>query len=449
VPQNDTIVVVDDDSVFRLVAEAALSNEGYAVRSFESCEACLASTCSPSAVLLDLGLAGLSGRDAVVAIMRWAPAAPVVVISASSAPRIIADVTAAGAYDYIVKPATPKRLATTVRNAVERFHMARVRDSGGLGDVDSPIIGRSRAMRRLTQSIAQVAASDVSVLISGESGTGKELVARRIHALSPRRDGPFVEVNCAAIPDALGESHMFGHEKGAFTGATARHLGMFERASGGTLFLDEIAELSPALQSKVLRVLQEHRLQRVGGTETVSIDFRVLAATHKRLRKEVDARRFREDLFFRLVVFEIEVPPLRKRDGDIGVLVDHFARSLGPTVVGRHIGLSPESLSILESHAWPGNVRQLQNALIRGMVNATGELVLPSDLPSWITARETAFGSIRPAPAAALVFPDDMSLAEIERLAIQQAVERAAGNVSQAARSLGISRSTLYRKMRD
>jgi two-component system, NtrC family, response regulator HydG len=308
-------------------------------------------------------------------------------------------------------------------------------------------VGRSPAMRDLAWQVQQVASKDVNVLVVGESGSGKELVARTIHTLSARGHSRFVALNCAAIPETLQDTELFGHERGSFTGAAARHRGRFEQAEGGTLFLDEVAELSPSVQSKLLRVLQERTVRRVGGgPDELPVDFRLIAASHRSLWREVQEGRFREDLYFRLVVYELEVPPLRDRTGDIPMLAASFVESFGSSLLGRVPRISSEAMEVLVAYEWPGNVRQLQNVIQRALIACSDGVILANDLPRSLL--DTRRAQADEDPPADLDFGAGMTLAEVEHRAIECALRRAHGNVSVAARELGIARTTLYRKLR-
>jgi transcriptional regulator with GAF, ATPase, and Fis domain len=305
------------------------------------------------------------------------------------------------------------------------------------------IIGRSPALREALERAAKVAAVETTVLITGESGTGKELIARAIHRTSPRAEGPFVAINCAALPDTLLESELFGHDRGAFTGADRQKPGRFEQAAGGTLFLDEVAELSPGVQAKLLRVLQEREFQRVGGTATLRADVRLIAASNRDLAREVALGRFREDLFYRLNVFAVHLPPLRERGEDVLLLADHFARSLGARMGKGDPGLSRDAREAILAHAWPGNIRELQNAVERALIVSDGGLITAAQLA--IPARTPS----RPQPPAPLPASADAEpLADVERRLVQNALERAKGNKSQAAAMLGITRSQLYTRLK-
>ena len=385
---------------------------------------------------------------------------PVLLLVRGSEEEQVSAALGSGADDYLEDPVVEAKLRLTVRNAIRLRDLAmrvatleRETGTGGYGD----IVGRSAPMRRLFTQLDRVAPSDVTVLIQGESGTGKELVAQALHARSGRR-GTFVALNCAAIPETLQESELFGHEKGAFTGAAARSIGKFEQAHRGTLFLDEVAELSPATQAKLLRVLQQRSFQRVGGSEVVEVDIRLLAATHRDLPAEVSAGRFREDLYFRLAVLELRIPPLREREGDVVLLAHQFlAAADRGGQAERSFGL--DALEALVTYDWPGNVRELQNAVERAAVMAPGEMILLADLPERIRASVADLPPSSSAEAAdehgsaarvmaGLTIPAGVTLEALERLAIEEAFRRTGGNISQMSRELGIGRTALYRKLK-
>ena len=313
------------------------------------------------------------------------PLLPVVILTADSTANSAVAAMQLGAYDYLVKPIDRTKLLTTIKNAVERYQMAlRVAQLERETSVQPfpGLIGNSPVLREMLRQVTRVAASDITVLVHGESGTGKELVAKAIHSFSGRSRGSFVPLNCAAIPEALQESELFGHEKGAFTGASNRRLGRFEQADQGTLFLDEVAELSLALQVKLLRVLQERSFNRLGSSIEIRSDFRLVAASHKNLSEEVKAGRFREDLFFRLAVFELDVPPLRERRGDITMIAHHFLNEFTQSAESGLKRLSPSAAQLLERYDWPGNVRELQNYMHRASVTSSTETVEVNDLPA-------------------------------------------------------------------
>jgi DNA-binding NtrC family response regulator len=363
----------------------------------------------------------------------------------------------AGAYDYVTKPLDRDRLLLAVHRANERrellSNVRRLESALTERSVLGSIVGKSPPMRELAQQVQRVLESDVAVCIFGESGTGKELVARAIHNGSARRRGPFVAINCAGIPESLQESELFGHERGAFTGATQMRRGCFEQANGGTLLLDELGEMSLQTQASLLRTLQEKTIRRVGGSSESPIDVRIVCATHRDLRAEVEAGRFREDLYFRLVVYPISLPSLRNRLEDIPTLVGHFLRSLSKDI-GREVhSISPEALEALGRHHWPGNVRELQNVVHRSLLACRGDEITLSDLPPDI--RELALPAILPSVAvngngARYHEPteeDIVPLRELERRAIQRALRATHGSVGRAAKLLGIGRATLYRRI--
>ncbi len=458
-----TVVVVDDDPDIQDLAELWLSEAGYGVERFMDGQSFLKGMARllPDAVLLDLNMPGLSGGDTMERLRRHHRYLPVIVITANTQVDSVVSMMQRGAYDYLVKPLDADKLRTTVRNAVERYRMAlklahleREAEGDGYGG----IIGNSSAMRRLFRQMDRVGVSDITVLIHGESGTGKELVARAIHQSSGRSDGPYVTLNCAAIPESLQESELFGHEKGAFTGADARRIGRFEQADGGTMFLDEVAELSPALQAKLLRVLQEKRVSRVGGTSEIASDFRLVAATHRHLTEEVEAGRFREDLFFRIAVLELDIPPLRDRETDVLLLAHTFLAELAQQHGGRSPSLDERARETMLEYSWPGNVRELQNAMHRAYVLCNGDVIQISDLPARIlrgdapttTSDSAPTGEQAPPAPAQSVTPDlgSRSLDDLERQAIVDALERHKWNISEVGRQLGIGRTTLYRKLK-
>ncbi len=439
-----------------VVLEHWLRGQGYEVRLFADGESCLRELdrSVPSVVCLDLVMPGLGGMETLDAIRRRDRALPVLILTADPAVESVVMAMQRGAYDYLVKPLDQNRLLTSIHNAIGRLRLElRVteleREVRWQGE-ERMLVGQSPAMRQLFQQIDRVAASDITVLVHGESGTGKELVARTLHEESARRGGALVAVNCAAIPETLQEAELFGHEKGAFTGATGRRKGKIELADRGTLFLDEIGEIAPSLQVKLLRVLQERSFQRIGGTSELRSDFRLVAATHRDLGEEVRSGRFREDLFFRLAVFEIEVPALRERGEDVLLLARKF---LAAAAAGRPPAeLSPAAEEALRAYSFPGNVRELQNALQRALVVGDGVHIERQDLPARLLAASA--GGERAGPPAAPPTereappPRPLTLAEIERQAIQEALVRTRGNLSKAARELGVDRTTLYRKLR-
>ncbi len=446
---NTLIWIVDDDAAIRELLSFIVTEAGYEVDAFSSGAEVLAhSGRAPEAVLLDLMMPGVDGVAVLKELRRRFPKLPVLMITADNDVGRAVEVTKLGAYDYLVKPVDKERLLTTLDRALSHGTLEKevARLKGELSDRYQlrNIVGSSAAMRKVYASVEKVLESEITVFIAGESGTGKELVAKAIHYASLRSDGPFIDVNCAAIPEGLQESELFGHEKGAFTGALATHPGKFEQAAGGTIFLDEIGEMSPSSQARLLRVLQERVLQRVGGTETIALNVRVISASNRDLATMVEEGSFRQDLFYRLVVFPITLPPLRDRREDIPLLVEHFlekhARDAGKKVTR----VEPKAMEALASHGWPGNVRELENVVHRTLLVVAGLELKLDDLPSNIIA---AGGPSPQTPVATATADGPRSLEDIERDAIVSAMETNRGNLSDVARQLGIGRSTLYRKL--
>ncbi len=426
----------------------------------------------PDLVLLDVRMAEMGGLEAMRAIHQIDPKALVIIMTAYATTQTAIEAMKAGAYDYVLKPFDIQEMKLLIQNAlrssesmksVVSYQPLLSREDHSLG-----IIGKSRAMQRVYKEIGRVAARNVPVLITGETGTGKELVARAIYHHSDRHDRRFVAVNCSAIPETLLESELFGHERGAFTGAHARRLGKFEVCNGGTLFLDEIGELSPTLQAKLLRVLQEREIERLGGSEVIPIDVRVLAATNRDLAPMIAAGRFREDLYYRLNVVTLRLPPLRERKEDIPLLVEYFLARFQPDL-GGSVTVSQAAIRRLEDHDWPGNVRELENVIKSSLLRLKGRTLLPEDLNLGAgdvrasPGRAPAEPSPPPAPTAGLdglmrdVFEEVRRLrgpkgAEdaftlVERALIREALIHVRGNQVQAARLLGIARSTLRKRM--
>ena len=451
-----TILVVDDDADIRALLRRWLTLDGFRVECVDSGEAALQSLTRmlPDAVCLDLELPGWSGNETLARIKAQNPRLPVLILTANGAIETVVTAMRSGAWDYLVKPIERLRLTTTLHNAVDHSRMSvqvAQLEREVSGRAADGMVGDSLPMRALLRQIDRVAPTSITVLIRGESGTGKELIARAIHEGSARRDAPYVALNCAAVPETLQESELFGHEKGAFTGAAARHQGRFEQAHQGTLFLDEVAELSLSLQAKLLRVLQERRFHRVGGGREVTSDFRLVAASHRDLSAEVAAGRFREDLYFRLAVFELDVPPLRARGRDVITIAESFLASFG---AGSARTLSADARRALQAYRWPGNVRELRNAIERASIVASGSEIQLEDLPPRIW-QQTAESAERAAPAStvtrvaeAAVTPSGETLDDLERVAILDVLRKTQGNRTEAGRRLGIGRSTLYRKLK-
>jgi len=438
--------IVDDDPAIRELLSFMVAEDGYRVEGFGSgAEVLATSDPAPAAVLLDLMMPEVDGVEVLKELGRRHPSLPVIILTAVNDVARAVEVTKLGAYDYLTKPVDKDRLLTTLRRAVSHHSLEVEVDrlKGELGERYHlrRIIGSSEAMRRVYDQIEKILESDITVFVSGESGTGKELVAKAIHYGSLRSDGPFVDVNCAAIPEGLQESELFGHEKGAFTGALATHPGKFEQAAGGTILLDEVGEMSPSAQARLLRVLQERFLQRVGGTKTIALDVRVVSASNRDLAQLVSDGGFRQDLYYRLVVFPIDLPPLRQRREDIPALVEHFLTKYAADAGKKINRVEPAVLDELTSFDWPGNVRELENVIHRSLLVASGPELKMADLPSDLRGAVDEGAAVVP-PIGGL-----RSLDELEKEAIRQALEHFAGNLSDAARQLGIGRSTLYRKL--
>jgi DNA-binding NtrC family response regulator len=452
-PERDLVAVVEDDPTARHLLRHWLEQAGYRVVE----HACGRSAVDegqevPAVACVDLGLDDVPGLTVIQHLRARHPELPLIVVTAKRDVETAVEAMRAGAYDYVTKPVERERLVHAVSRASERNRLLsdvrRLESALTAHEVLGSIVGESRPMRELASQVERVLHSDVAVCLYGESGTGKELVARALHRSGPRAKRPFVAINCAAIPESLQESELFGHERGAFTGATALHRGRFEQAHGGTLFLDEIGEMSLPTQASLLRTLQEKTVRRVGGSDDVPVDARIVCATHRDLRSEVAAGRFREDLYFRLVVYPIVLPPLRQRREDIPLLVGHFLRTLGSRD-GRSVQrIAADALEALRRHDWPGNVRELANVVHRSMLACPGDEIrlgdLPPDLRNAMLPRLPTGGA---RPELDLCQDRVMPLRELEERAIAHALRVANGSVGKAARLLGIGRATLYRRI--
>jgi two-component system response regulator HydG len=444
-PAGAKILVVDDQKNMRATTAMVLRDGGYLVREAEDGPAALHMVAAETydVVLTDLRLGALDGLDVLRGTMESSPTTQVIVMTAYGTIESAVEAIRRGAYDYVAKPFKEDELLLRVAKAVERRRLLHEVSllAGQLRDRWSQenIVGRSDVLRELLDRVVRVAATDATVLITGESGTGKELVARAIHLSSRRADKPFVPVNCAAITATLLESELFGHAKGAFTGASRARRGMFEEASGGTLFIDEIGETEPGFQAKLLRALQEGEIRRVGESLPLKVDVRVIAATNQDLKRAVAEKRFREDLYYRLAVVPLRIPPLRERPEDIPLLAQHFVeRTFKRT--GERRTLSPEALQKLVDYPWPGNVRELENMIEQAAALATTPVLGPADIRFESTPRASASGS----PAMTLA----EAVEHAERRAIESALARNSGELSQVARDLGVSSTTLWRKMK-
>ena len=438
------LLVVDDEKNTREALRRALDDtfEVYLAVNVAGAQNILKSG-SMDVVLTDLRIGSESGLDVIQLAQKQSPPPPCIVMTAYGSVESAVEAMRQGAYDYLTKPLDLDRAQLLLKRAVQTIRVeqenqslrAQLDRSFGL----DRILGRSGAMEKVLDRVRQVADSKASVLLEGESGTGKELVARAVHGLSPRRAGPFVAVHCAALSPQLLESELFGHEKGSFTGATERRVGRFEQANGGTIFLDEIGEIDAATQVKLLRVLGERSLERVGGNRLIEVDVRLIAATHRSLEQLVREGKFREDLYFRIRVVQIQLPPLRDRPEDIPLLAEAFRQEYGKENGKEGVTFDSESMGLLMKYGWPGNVRELRTAVEHGVVLSRGNVIHPDDLPSAVWKRQGVV------PLKKGVQPP--RLEDVERGAIEAALEKSGENITEAAKALGISRRTLHRKL--
>ncbi len=445
-----SILVVDDENSIRLSLEGILEDEGFRTSFAATGEECLSiiQTEDPDLVLLDIWMPGIDGLETLKKIRKMRPQQLVVMMSGHGSIETAVKATRLGAFDFIEKPLSLEKVLLSIQNAMKIGQL--VAENKALKEKighDYQMIGNSAAIDQLKQQIKMAAPSSGWVLINGENGTGKELVARAIHQQSTRSDKPFVEINCAAIPEELIESELFGHEKGSFTGATAARRGKFDQANGGTLFLDEIGDMSLKTQAKILRILQEHKFDRVGGNRTIEVDVRVIAATNKNLQEEIKSGKFREDLFFRLNVLPFQVPPLRNRKDDIPLLCQHFLHFFCGKESREIKAISEEALAALQAYNWPGNVRELKNLIERLVIMTPGKTIRLSDLPLSINQNnlhneQQQFNAIE-MPA---------SYREAKELFEKQFLEKKLSennwNVSKTAEEIGLERSNLHRKIK-
>jgi DNA-binding NtrC family response regulator len=462
------VLIVDDDEHLRYAFRRILDPEFYEIDEAGTGEEALKRLSEGvySAVFLDLRMPGMSGLECLARIHEIDNKIPVVIMTAFGTTELAIEAVKGGAYDFVLKPFEVDEIKRLADHAVNAYRLMTHKvdlptgeeQRPSYGDTDT-LVGRSRAMQEVYKQIGRVALSEANVLILGGSGTGKELVARAIYHHSRRAEKPFLAVNCAAIPEGLLESELFGHERGAFTSADHRRLGKFERADGGTLFLDEIADMSPATQAKILRVLQDGVIERVGGTESIHVDVRVIAATHRDLQKMIEKNQFREDLFFRLNVFTIELPPLSERRDDVPTLIQYFLER-GNKRLGKNVSQIPdETIAKLTNHEWRGNVRELENVINRALIVSTGPTLLPESVSfSDDTAREArpsrelGLSALLDAVFSRLAdrydrHPDGPILTVLEREMLRRALEREHGNQVQAAKLLGMSRQTLRNRL--
>jgi len=444
-----TILVVDDDAVARELLAEALKKEGYNVEAFGSGEEAIARGREGSVdlVLTDIRMGAVDGLTVLREFKRTSPDTAVVVLTAFGSLEGAIEAIKQGAYDYLAKPFKKEEIKLIVERSLDHCRLvrenARFREELKGKEDWSPLVGSSPAMLEVYKLVARVSEGRSTVLLQGESGTGKELIARAIHANGPRRENTFVPVNCGALPDALLESEMFGHEKGAFTGAVVTKTGLFESASEGTLFLDEIGELGQALQVKLLRVMQEQEVRRVGGTVSIKVDVRIIAATNRDLEQLVKEGKFRDDLFYRLNVVRITLPSLKERREDIPMLAHHFLQKWGVGATRAVRGFHPDTLTLLQHYRWPGNVRELENAIERAVSLSRGPLLTPDDLPAAI--RQAGTEPIQRAEPAESPGEAYLTLEEVEKRHLIRVLKEMKGNKVKAAKVLGIDRRTLYR----
>ncbi|MBO4368519.1 MAG: sigma-54-dependent Fis family transcriptional regulator [Desulfovibrio sp.] len=440
------ILLVDDDTAHRTMLKTLLRSWGYAITDASNGKDAVSAVKEQSfdCVLSDVRMGEMDGLTALFEIMRFNPAMPVILMTAYSSVETAVDALRGGAFDYLIKPLDFDALRASLERALSLFqgHIEQKALKQQLNETQKCglILGKSQKMQEVMEVLETVAPTEATVLITGESGTGKELVAKALHGKSTRASRPFVVVNCAALADTLLESELFGHEKGAFTGAEKRREGRFVQADGGTLFLDEIGEMPLALQAKLLRALQQGEVQRLGQDKTLRVDVRVVAATNRNLEEEVSAGRFRQDLFFRLNVISIAVPPLRERRDDIPILAAYFLEKFA-TINKKDVkGFAPKAMDALLRYSWPGNVRELQNAIERAVILVKDPYITPNVLPLSLQTQAETDDSTS--------MLDDMTLEHIERLAITQMLKKTHDNKSETARRLGITRSTLHSKLK-
>jgi two-component system response regulator HydG len=443
---KNIVLIVDDDRSHRIMLQTLFAGWGYSTVEADDGDTAVEKVQKQpfDLILMDVRMIRVSGLEALTKIKTLNPAIPIIIMTAYSSVESAVEALKNGAYDYLTKPLNFDELRLTMERAMDHRQLSEenrlLRESLSFQFDRQNIIGRSDAMAKLMETVAQVAPSDATVLLTGESGTGKELIAGAIHFNSPRKEGPFVKINCAAITETLLESELFGHEKGSFTGANRRKEGKFRQADGGSLFLDEISEMSLAMQSKLLRVLQELEITRVGGEEVMKVDVRVVAATNKDLLQEIGAGRFREDLFYRLNVITLNVSSLRERKEDIPLLAQHFLEIFAEKNHKEIKGFTPHAMDRLLKYEWPGNVRELINTVERGVVLSRSEYLDEHDISLIVKDADEVLlqGEM----------PGNLPLEEVEKAAILKTLELVEGNKSEAARRLGITRKTLHKKLR-
>ena len=447
----ETIMIVDDERNYLVVLEALLGNEGYEIITADNASDALRMIreYDLDLVITDMKMPGMNGIELLDEAKKIDHERPIIIMTAYGTIEMAVEAMKKDAYDYITKPFKNEELKLTIKKALEKYRLVKenrllnkaLSDRYRFGN----IIGKSKPMLNVYDLIRKVSQSKASVLITGPSGTGKELIANAIHYNSPRKDRPFVSINCGALTETLLESELFGHEKGAFTGAISMKKGRFELADGGTLFLDEVGEMPASLQVKLLRVLQEMEFERVGGTRTIKVDVRILSASNRDIKEDVEAGLFREDLFYRLNVIHIEVPSLKERGEDIRLLVNHFIDKYGVDEEKKRIELSPEAWKVLYNYSWPGNIRELENVIERAVVLNSGGVIRPEDLPGNLSGEEQELDIERFIPLNA---PLQKTLEQIEEKLIRRALKECNNVQSHAAEMIGITKSLFQHKMK-
>jgi two-component system response regulator HydG len=447
--KQNTVLVVDDDEAHRIMLKTLLTGWGYMIIEADDGSTAIETVYKQAfdLILMDIRMIKVSGLEALREIKAHNPAIPVIIMTAYSSVETAVEALKNGAYDYLTKPLDFDELRLIIERAMDhrqlREENRRLRENLGNHFDRQNMIGRSPAMATLLETVAQVAPSEATVLITGDSGTGKEMIAGAIHFNSPRKEGPFVKINCAAITETLLESELFGHEKGAFTGAHRRKDGRFLQAHGGSLFLDEISEMSLAMQAKLLRVLQEREITRVGGEEVIKVDVRMITATNRDLLQEIEAGRFREDLYYRLNVVTLGIPPLKERREDIPLLAQHFLKLFTEKNHKQIKGFTPHTMDRLLKYNWPGNVRELMNTVERGVVLSRSEYLDEGQMPLGLNGESSRNGM----PEIEAI-PAELPLEEVEKATILKTLDSAGGNKSETARRLGITRRTLHKKLK-
>jgi DNA-binding NtrC family response regulator len=449
--ENTVFIVDDEESILKLLTHWVKSKWGYNVRTFTNgTDALNALSENPSLILLDIMLPDINGNEVLKRIKTTNQNLPVIMLSAQGSVEVAIESIRLGAYDYFPKPIDQNRLEPAIKNALTNYELVKrineLEENLQKEYSFDNIISTDNSMQKVFRLVSKVLDNDITVLIQGESGTGKELIARAIHYNGSRKEKPFIVVNCASIPRELLESELFGHEKGAFTGAHQRKIGKFELGNGGTIFLDEIGEMEMSLQAKILRVIQQKEFERVGGTEVIKTDVRILSATNRDLKEAVDNKEFREDLYYRLSSFPIFIPPLRERRGDIIILIDYFVNKFNDKLSKNVKGFSKSALKVLYDYDWPGNIRELENLIERCIILTDQNEIDISILPPQISGHSSSSLSM----SNGELFGDNSPVIPFEKLkeeAIKHAVKVTSGNIVEAAKKLNIGRATLYRLM--